>query len=349
LRAALCCVAGRHDPVITSAATVMASGVSTTAPDTAPGELRAPPPPHAEFLSGARASMTVMDDRWGLLGVPSSAGAHTPGVEKAPAAIRAAGLSGLLAGAVTDHGDVPGFRWRTDRDRPDAKNAAAVARVAAEVAAGVAQILAAGERPLVIGGDCSITIGVVDGFVRSGRPPALLYVDSGPDLYTPATRPVGNFDAMGLAHLLAIPGHVPEVTGSTPLLTASDVVSYGHSLPPGDVELRLLDDLAIPHQHVNEISADPDAAAHRALAHLKTPFVLHCDVDVLSFTDVPLADVPDCGKMLLTELATSLAVFASSPLLAAFVLTEINPDHAPDPQVLPDFLATLAASLRGTP
>ena len=296
-----------------------------------------------------------MDARWGLLAVPSSAGAHTPGLEKGPAAIRDAGLIDLLSGGVVDHGDVTAFRWCPDLERPNAKNAAAVARVAAETADGVARILAAGQRPLVVGGDCSITVGVIAGFVQHGVAPALLYVDGGPDLYTPDTRPNGNLDAMGLAHLLAIPGHVPEVAGvgrTVPLLAARDVVSYGHTLPEGDIELRLLDELDVAHLHADQVHADPVGAAGRALRAIEAtgaPFVVHCDVDVLSFNDTPLADVPDSGGdpigLRLDELAASLTVFASSPHFAALVLTEINPDHAPDPGVLRNFVTVLADAL----
>ena len=297
-----------------------------------------------------------MDERWGMVGVPSSAGAHTPGLEKGPAAIRAGGLADLMPGGVFDHGDVPGFRWRADLARPSAKNAAAVVRVAADTAVVTERILAAGQLPLVIGGDCSITVGVVAGFVRHGVRPALLYVDGGPDLYTPDTRANGNLDSMGLAHLLAIPGHVPELAGigpTVPLLTPAEVVSYGHALPAVDVELDLLEALGITHVHADEVHADPVRAAGRALAAIEAePFLVHCDVDVLSFADTPLADVPDSGGepigLRLTELAASLSVFASSPRFAGLVLTEVNPDHAPDATVLPHFLATLAKSLTGS-
>ncbi len=305
-------------------------------------------------MSVGRVTMTTMSARWGILGVPSSAGAYTPGLEKGPTAIRDAGLIGLLPGA-EDHGDVTAFRWRPDLERPSAKNAAAVARVAADTAAGVARILARGQRPLVVGGDCSITVGVVAGFVRHGIRPALLYVDGGPDLYTPDTRPNGNLDAMGMAHLLALPGHVPEVAGvggAVPLLAARDVLCYGHTLPAGDVELRLLDELGITHLHADEVHADPAGAAGRARSAIEeagAPFVVHCDVDVLSFADTPLADVPDSGGdpigLRLDELAASLEVFASSPRFAGLVLTEINPDHAPDPGVLPHFLAVVAKAV----
>jgi len=299
--------------------------------------------------------MTTMDVRWGLLGVPSSAGAHTPGLEKGPAAIRAAGLMDLMAGRMEDHGDVTQVRWRPDRDRPDAKNAAAVAKVAAETAAGVARILRQGQRPLVIGGDCSITLGVVAGFAQRGIRPGLLYVDGGPDLYTPGTRPNGNLDAMVMAHLLAIAGHVPEVAGigpAMPLLTPADVVSFGHALADGDLELQLLQEHGIAHVHADEVHADPVAAAQRARRGIEAAaenFVVHCDVDVLSFVDTPLADVPDSGGdpigLRLDELTASLEVFAGSPRFAGLVLTEINPDHAPEPDVLHRFLSAVTAAL----
>jgi arginase family enzyme len=56
-----------------------------------------------------------MTGEFGLLGVPSSAAAHGPGQEKAPAALRQAGLPERLTAAgarVMDHGDLPVVRWR---------------------------------------------------------------------------------------------------------------------------------------------------------------------------------------------------------------------------------------------
>lgn len=129
-----------------------------------------------------------MLNRWCLVGAPSSAGAHTPGVEQAPAALREAGLLDALrrrGAEVDDHGDVPGFRWRPDVTRPRAQNAAAVARVAAAVAEAVGVAVDHGGTPLVMGGDCTVTIGLVAGYARTGTPPALVYVDGGPTCTPP--------------------------------------------------------------------------------------------------------------------------------------------------------------------
>ena len=62
-----------------------------------------------------------MSRRVGLIGVPSSAGAHWPGQEKAPRALRDAGLVERLESAgcaVVDRGDMPRVRFRPDGEHP---------------------------------------------------------------------------------------------------------------------------------------------------------------------------------------------------------------------------------------
>src|SRR5215207_9907324 len=86
-----------------------------------------------------------------VIGVPSSAGAFAPGQEKAPQALRAAGLIDLLAGAgltVADHGEGPIRRWQPDRENRFAQNADAVVEVARETAERVRAAVAAGQVPL---------------------------------------------------------------------------------------------------------------------------------------------------------------------------------------------------------
>lgn len=290
---------------------------------------------------------------WTVIGAPSSAGAHTPGVERAPAALRAAGLVDLVGrhAHVEDAGDTREFRWRPDPAYPRGQNAGAVAAVASEVAARVAAAVAGGRTPLVLGGDCTVTIGLVAGFARAGRSPALVYVDGGPDLYTPVTRPNGNLDATGLAHLLGLPGTLPEVAGVgpvVPLLTPDRVVVYGDSLPRGDHERELVAELGLAYVPADEVHADPVAAAGRARAVAEAAadgFVVHFDVDVLRFVDAPLADVPEPFGLGLAEAAATLAELVASPRFAGLSVTEINPDHLPDGEVLPRFVRELVGAL----
>src|SRR3977135_2387770 len=87
-------------------------------------------------------TMTAHAPLVSVLGVPTSAGSHNPGQEKAPAAWRAAGLIGELQAAgldVEDRGDLEATPYRPvepdgglrDTDRV----AEVIRRVAAEVAA----------------------------------------------------------------------------------------------------------------------------------------------------------------------------------------------------------------------
>ncbi|MFI7599217.1 arginase family protein [Actinoplanes sp. NPDC049681] len=284
-----------------------------------------------------------MVPRWSVIGAPSSAGAQTPGVERAPAALRAAGLlsalddRGLL---VQDLGDIPGFRWRPDPARPTAQNAAAVARVATDVAKVVAS---APGVPLVLGGDCTVTLGLV---AATGSP-ALIYIDGGPDLHTPDTRPHGNLDAMGLAHMIGLPGCDPTVA-AVASLPPERVVAYGFDLPPSDPERVLLDRLPMTYVPANEVRTGPAKAAARArfaAEALAPSFVVHFDVDVLAFAQAPFADVPEPAGLTLQELVETLSVLVASPQFAGMTLTEVNPDHVPPEVGLTPLVDALATAL----
>jgi arginase len=108
----------------------------------------------------------------GLVGAPSSAGAHWPDQEKAPAALRAGGLIERLRDgglSVDDHGDLPRVRFHPDKRQRHQQNLPAVVEVTAQVADRVEATLRADQIPLVLGGDCTIEPGVLAGALRSER------------------------------------------------------------------------------------------------------------------------------------------------------------------------------------
>ena len=108
-----------------------------------------------------------------LLGVPSAAGAHGPGQEKAPGALREAGLAERLQALgmeVDDRGDLPVVPFAADPDHRSQQNAGRVLDVVRLVAEKVSLILDDAGVPLVIGGDCTIPLGVAAAYVRSATP-----------------------------------------------------------------------------------------------------------------------------------------------------------------------------------
>jgi arginase len=277
--------------------------------------------------------------RVGLLGVQSSVGAHTPGQEKAVRALRDAGLLERLEAAgyaVTDHGDLPPVLSRPDPEHRRAQNLPLVVEVARSVADRVEVIVKAGQIPLVVGGDCTVTVGAVSGLLRAGPDPNLLYFDGGVDLYVPETQPEGHLDSMGVAHMIGEPGAAPELSRigpRYPLLDPSKVVFYGPCLDDTEeVEARVLARHGMRAYPLDGVEGRAEAAAAEARATLETDgrtFLVHFDVDVLDFVDCPIADVPHYPHgMTLADAMASLRVFVASPRFGGLVVTEINPDHA---------------------
>src|SRR3982074_400693 len=169
--------------------------------------------------------------KFGLIGVPSSAGAHGPGQEKAPAALRQAGMLGALREAgleVEDLGDLPVARFAPDRDQRKRQSQSRVVKVARQVADTVAKAVERELVPLVLGGDCTITVGVVAGLLRQQPDLGLIYFDGDADLATPQTTHSGIFDSMGVSHLIG--NGDPELShigDRFPLLQQDRIVLFG--------------------------------------------------------------------------------------------------------------------------
>jgi arginase len=290
---------------------------------------------------------------WTLIGVPTSAGAHHAGQDKAPAALRAAGLASRLRAAgvsITDAGDLPGSVFAVDHANPRARNLAAVVKVARAVADAVADVARSGKRPLVVGGDCTITLGVVAGFRRSYPDVGLAYVDGDADLGALDAKSSGILDATGIAHLL---GHgEPELAGlggEPPLLQPGRLAVVGcDPREETDRGRKFLADQGVSYTEGPELIADPEAAARKALAALagSSPMIVHFDVDVVDSGDLPLGNFPhyDSGVRL-EEVVRVLRVLLSDPSCAALVLTEVNPSYDPDGGQLDRYLDGLTSAL----
>ena len=274
----------------------------------------------------------------GVIGVPTSAGAFAPGQEQAPAALRAAGLLDALRerGAdVRDHGDREVWRWRPDREHRRAQNVAAIVEIVRDTARRVGASVEAGETTLVLGGDCTVGIGTVAGHVATGERVGLVYFDTHADLNVPAAVPEGALDWMGMAHMLAEDGAVPELVAAgprTPLLAPADVLLFAW----GPEQATAFEREAIPRRGlrsipVDEVAADPGAAAARACALMEDRcdrLLVHFDVDVIDFADVPLSENTGRNEGLAFDHALrALDGLLASPRLAGLTITELNPDH----------------------
>jgi len=289
-----------------------------------------------------------------LLGVPTSAGTHGPGLEKAPAHVRAAGLVQRLRDAgvtVDDLGDLPEVRFRVDPTSRTAQSLPAVVAVATEVATRVEKIVQDGGFPFVVGGDCTITLGVVAGFLRAGKDIGLFYLDGDIDLATPERTVSGILDAMGMAHLLG--EGAPALTRLAPqypMLAPDRVIAFGYDLVEVDANAaaaqRRLGLVGVPADDIVDPTEQAREAWDTIAARAADGVLLHFDVDVIDSTDLPLADFPHFNQGLSWPAAAEcLRVLGAQETLSGLVLTEINPNRDPDGTLIVQLLDALVPAL----
>ena len=159
-----------------------------------------------------------------LIGAPSSAAAFLAGSEKAPAALRAAGLVEKLQSAgfeVIDHGDCAPRLFADDEEHRRARNLPAIVaglndlKLRAEVA------VKSGALVLVLGGDCAQVIGLLTGARRYYKNISLLWFDRDADLNTPASTPSGRIDGMSRPKPNASAARASRRTAARPAGAAS--------------------------------------------------------------------------------------------------------------------------------
>jgi arginase len=291
-----------------------------------------------------------------VLGVPNSAGAYCVGVERAPAALREAGLLDALAvggNEVVDVGDLTTRTWTPDRTQPFAQNLTDEVDALMELSAAAIRLLAQGERLLVLGGSCTVVLGLCTGMAQRVESPHVVYLDRHLDLNTPLSTIEGSFSWMGMAHALAVKGAVPELanaTRPTPLLTPADVVYLGADVSETTewerTQVRELGITVVPQAALVD---DPQRAARTALDALPAgPFVVHLDVDLLDFMDAPLAENVNGRNSgpTLTQLEPALVELVRHPDCWALSIGQLDPAHAAsDPTAIPRLISVLQAAL----
>jgi arginase len=259
---------------------------------------------------------------------------------------------------VRDHGDRQVWRWRPDRDNRRAQNLKKVVEIVRDTARRVAEAVSAGEATLVLGGDCTIGIGTVAGHLEAGERVGLIYFDTHADLNVPNSVRAGALDWMGLAHMLGEEGAAPElvnVSRRSPLLHADQVLLFAWgSEQATPFERAVIDRRDISVIPVDEVGTSPERAARRARELIEDRcdrLLVHFDVDVVDFTDMPLSENWGRNEGLAYDHALrALETLLASPQLAGMTITELNPDHTEqDAHSIERFAAAIGGSLARAP
>jgi arginase len=291
-----------------------------------------------------------------LIGAPSSAAAFNPGSEKAPAALRAAGILERLQSLgyeVTDFGDCAPRLFADDEEHKRARNLPEIVASLNDLKPRAELALKSGSLVLVLGGDCTQIIALLTGGRRYYKHINLLWLDRDADLNTPASTPSGRLDGMVLASIIGRGS--PELVrfwGEPPLVREPDTVIYGlERVDPPEQEflshspMRHVKAADIQNKGVSKATLDALTMLHADARE----FMLHLDVDVIAQEEFSATNVPGSGGLNFAEVQASLVEFVKHKNLLALDVAQFNPDNDPDGSAarkLADLLAeALAARL----
>jgi arginase len=267
------------------------------------------------------------------LGLKPPRPGSVPGAAKAPEALREAGLFRRLADLGARDGGVvlPGRYVDDDADRSaqQVRNESAMVEHARRLADRIEGASRDGGAPLVVGGDCSVLLGVGIAMARRGGA-GLVHVDGHTDFRHP-----GNSDrcasVAGEDLAVAVGRHRPavaDIDGRGPYFDAAHTAHVGCRDDDVDlVEVRSLLGRVVPASEWRIRGTGAVADAVLGVADV-SGYWLQVDVDVLDPGIMPAVDSPDPGGCAADELVELLRALA--PRAVGASVTVFDPDLDPD-------------------
>ncbi|NOQ43092.1 MAG: hypothetical protein GQ560_01380 [Dehalococcoidia bacterium] len=253
-----------------------------------------------------------------LLGTPFNGLGSPPNIENPADGLRQARLIPLLESkghAVTDLGDLSGFQFQGIRDLEtgildfdqwlDLSNA---------LSRKLGTMLERESFPLLLGGDCSMLVGIFSAFAQRDIEVGLVFLDGHADFQSPEKSSSGDPADLELAVLTGRgPEKIVRITGKYPLLKDEDVVVFGirawEQIAESDIEVydkKRMADIGIK----GAVGEGLEMFTRRNL-----PLWLHFDVDVLDPEFMPVM-FPEPGGLTFEEVRELLTlVWASGRII----------------------------------
>lgn len=271
-----------------------------------------------------------MPNSYAIVEAPSTLGLATDGVERLPGRLLALGLAERIRARHAGQLAVPA-KDPTPDPETGTLNAKAIAAWSPRLADAVEAVLAAGQFPVVLGGDCTILLGSTLALRRRGRY-GLLFIDGNADFFQPEAEPNGEGASMDLAFATGYgPPLLTNIEGRGPLVRPEDAVAfafrdhadqeeYGSQRLPE--EFKALDLPAVRAMGIEN-------AAREAVDHLTRPeldgFFVHLDADCLDDAIMPAVDFRVPGGLSWDELRAVLQIALTSGKAVGLEITIYNP------------------------
>lgn len=268
-----------------------------------------------------------------LIGAAFDKGAGTPGVALGPDALRYAGIVKRLENIGYNVNDIGNLR--TDPDLPpddhglNLKNLNEVVNICEKLCKEVAQAIADGEFPVVIGGDHSISIGSVSGAMQRSSNIGLIWFDAHGDINTEETSPSGNIHGMPMAALTGIAHKRLSTIGKlkNKLNPKNIVLVAARDLDKGEREIFKRHGVTVFTMHeidrygIEKVTNE----AIEIVTHNTDGFYLSFDVDGVDPTVTPGTGTRVPGGLTYREANLFMELLSKRKELIGMDLVEVNP------------------------
>ena len=296
----------------------------------------------------------VEGPRYVIIDAPSILGLRNTGVQDLPEALKKAGLMDRLNATFTGRVQ-PSMHYDPTRDPiTHLLNGTSIALFSKDLSKIVNIEIEKKNFPIVLGGDCSILIGVLLGLRRIGRY-GLFFIDGHSDFYQPQASTTGEVADMELAFVSGRgPDILSNIDGLKPLMLDDDIVVFGYrdaeqstnygSHNVRDTSMQVLDLSDVRNLGINK-------AASLAVSNLLTSedlsgFWIHLDADVLNDRIMPAVDYRlGTGGLEFSELSYILKILISSQKAIGMTITIYNPNLDSSGSIARNFVSCIVAGL----
>ncbi|MBY0376183.1 MAG: arginase [Bryobacteraceae bacterium] len=273
----------------------------------------------------------------GIIGVPQDYGAGRRGVDMGPSAVRVANLNARLAALgcrVEDYGNIAVEQPESFANGPaEARHLPKIADNCRRLARLVEKAAAAGQTPLVLGGDHSIAAGTVAGIAKHYRKKkqriGVVWIDAHGDFNTPQSSPSGNVHGMPLAAIVGMGAReLTHLAGFSPMVEPENVALVGiRDIDAG--EAANIKRAGVHAFTMSEIDARGLPAvmrdAIRLAMHGTAGVHVSFDMDALDPEEAPGVGTPVQGGITYREAHLAMELLHETQAITSLEVVEVNP------------------------
>ena len=292
--------------------------------------------------------------RYVIIDAPSILGLRNTGLQNLPKALKKAGLidrlNATFAGRVN-----PSMRYDPTRDPlTHLLNGPSIAIFSKDLSKIVNIEIEKKNFPIILGGDCSILIGVLLGLRKIGRY-GLFFIDGHSDFYQPRASTTGEVADMELSVVSGRGADIlSDIEGLKPLVLDDDIVVFGYrdaeqSMSYGSNNVRNTSMQVLDLCDVRNLGIKK--AGSLAISNFLTSedlsgFWIHLDADVLDDRIMPAVDYRlGNGGLEFSELSNLLKILISSQKAIGMTITIYNPNLDPSGSIAKNFVSCIVAGL----